>query len=245
MGALKKCYRLFLALALVAAGAALERVGVVDYLSDPYELKYTLHLLWQHVSMAAVSLGFATFLGLAIGIVFTRPGFRRFSGVVMYVVGLGQTIPSLAIIALVLTVLGVGFETAVFALFAYSILPVARNTLAGIRSVPEWIIGAARGMGMPNRSILFQVELPNAMQVILTGFRVSLVMNIGTAALAYLVGAGGLGEHIFTGINLSRPDKLLAGAVPTTLLALSADYLAGGLGKILIPRGLRIEKEGR
>lgn len=240
---LGKAYRFLLVILLIAAGVFIERAGLIEYLSDPYELAHTLRLIVQHLTMVGVSMLIATFLGLTVGIVFTRPGFRRYTGVVMYVVGLGQTIPSLAVIAIAMSFLGIGFKPAVFALFVYSVLPIARNTLAGINAVPSWIIDAAKGMGMTNRRILFQVELPNAMKVILTGFRVSLVINIGTAALAFLIGAGGLGEHIFTGIDLMRPDKLLAGAVPTTLLALLADYLVELFGLLVIPRGIRMSRE--
>jgi osmoprotectant transport system permease protein len=227
-------------MAFLAAGVALERFGVISYLSDPYELHYTWSLVVQHCWLVAVSMVFATSLGLTVGILFTRRSLRRFSGAVMYTVGLGQTIPSLAVIALAMSFLGIGFKPAVFALFVYSILPIARNTLSGIRSVPSWIIDAARGMGMPGWRILLEVEIPNAMKVILTGFRVSLVINIGTAALAFLIGAGGLGEHIFVGIDLMRPDKLLAGAIPTTLMALFADSLVSLLSLALVPRGLRL-----
>lgn len=241
--ALRKAYRFFLILLLLAAGVFLERVGLIAYLSDPYELHYTLRLAGEHLAMVAISMAMATVLGLAVGIVFTRPRFRRFAGIVMYIVGLGQTIPSLAVIALAMSFLGIGLKPAIFALFVYSVLPIARNTLAGITAVPGWILDAARGMGMTNTRILFEVELPNAMKVIVTGFRVSLVINIGTAALAFLIGAGGLGEHIFMGIDLMRPDKLLAGAIPTTLLALFADYLVEVLSLLVIPRGLRLQEE--
>ncbi|MFO7984295.1 MAG: ABC transporter permease [Desulfatiglandaceae bacterium] len=236
-----KGYRMFLILLLIAVGVGLDRVGLIGYFSDPYELAYTLHLMGQHMTMVAVSMTLATAAGLGVGIVFTRPVFRRLAGIIMYIVGLGQTVPSLAVIALAMSFLGIGFKTAVFALFVYSILPIARNTLAGITSVPPWMIDAAKGMGMSNTRILWEVELPNAMQVILTGFRISLVINIGTAALAFLIGAGGLGEQIFTGIDLMRPDKLLAGAIPTILLALGCDFMVELLGFILIPKGLRFK----
>ena len=235
-----KVYRFSFFVILLIAGISLERAGLIDYLSDPYEFRCTLHLIAQHIWMVFISMFIATVLGLTVGITFTRPRLKRYAGMVMYIVGLGQTIPSLAVIALAMGFLGIGFKTAVFALLIYSILPIARNTLAGINAVPPWIIDAARGMGMPSTRILFQVELPNAAKVILTGFRVSLVINIGTATLAFLIGAGGLGEHIFTGINLMRPDKLLAGAIPTTLLALSADYMVEILGLLIIPKGLRL-----
>ncbi|MFW6236472.1 MAG: ABC transporter permease, partial [Desulfovibrionales bacterium] len=135
-----------------------------------------------------------------------------------------------------------GSKPAIFALFVYSTLPIARNTLAGILAVPSSYLDAARGIGMSPMRILFEVELPNAMTVILTGVRIALVINIGTAALGYLIGAGGLGDLIFTGINLMQPEKLLAGALPTTLLALAGDYLVELAGLVLIPRGLRLAK---
>jgi osmoprotectant transport system permease protein len=136
--------------------------------------------------------------------------------------------------------LGIGMKPAVFALTIYSILPIARNTLAGITAVPPELIDAGKGMGMPPMKILMEVEIPNAMKVILTGFRVALIINIGTAALAYVIGAGGLGDLIFTGISLMQTDKLLAGAIPVTLLALFADFLSELLGLSLISRGLRL-----
>ncbi len=238
-----KVYRFLLMILLLVLGISLERTGLIEYLSDPYELAYTFNLLKQHLWMVSISMTMATILGLGIGILFTRPDFKRYAGIAMYIVGLGQTIPSLAVIALAMSIVGIGFKAAVFALFIYSVLPIARNTMAGIRAIPSWMIDAARGMGMPDRHILFQVEIPNAMNVILTGFRVSVVINIGTAALAFLIGAGGLGEHIFIGIDLMRPDKLLAGAIPTILLALIADYLCELLGFVIIPRGLRLGQE--
>ena len=236
-----KAYRFIFVLILLLGGIALERFGVIDYLSDPYEMHYTLSLIGQHIILVAVSMLMATVLGLGVGIIFTRSRFKKYAGIVMYVVSLGQTIPSLAVIALAMSFLGIGFKPAIFALFIYSVLPIARNTLAGITAIPIWIIDAAKGMGMSNARILFQIELPNAMKVILTGFRISLVINIGTAALAFLIGAGGLGELIFVGIDLMRPSQLLAGALPVTLLALLADYLVELLGLFLIPRGLRLK----
>lgn len=239
---LGRIYRLFMVVLLLAAGVAMERTGLLSYLSDPFEYAYTLTLIRQHVVMVAAAMVLATALGVSVGIIFTRASMKRYAGIVMYIVGLGQTIPSLAVLAIVMSFMGIGFRPALFALFVYSVLPIARNTLAGINAVPNWMLDAAKGMGMNNRQILLQVELPNAMQVMLTGFRVSLVICIGTAALAFLIGAGGLGEHIFMGIDLMRTDKLLAGAVPTILLALLADYLCEFLGLLLIPKGLRLEQ---
>lgn len=238
-----KAYRFTLLVILVASGVFIERTGFIKYLSDPFEMHFTINLILQHINMVIVSMSAAAFIGLTIGIIYTRPKFKKYSGVVMYIVGLGQTVPSLAVIAISMSFIGIGFKAAVFALCIYSVLPIARNTLAGISSVQSWIIDAARGIGMSECRILFQIEIPNAMKVILTGFRVALLINIGTASLAFLIGAGGLGDHIFTGISLMRMDKILAGAIPTTLLALFADYLCGLLGFLIIPKGLRIDEK--
>ena len=240
---MKVCLRIYhvvLALLLVAAGVVIERVDFVDYCMVRENWEEILRLAGQHVKLVAVSMALATVTGVTIGVLFTRRWFRPAAGVIMYIVGLGQTIPSLAILALVMGVLGLGAKTAIFALYIYSVLPIARNTLAGITSVPPPMIDAARGMGMSPARILVSVELPNAMRVILTGFRVALIINIGTAALAYLINAGGLGELIFTGIKLWKPEKQLAGTLPVIFLALSADFLCGLLRYALIPRGLRL-----
>jgi osmoprotectant transport system permease protein len=228
---------------LLAAGVAAERTGLLAYVFDPYEYPYILSLIWQHLYLVAISMALATAVGLSLGILLTREHFKKFAGVCMYIVSLGQTIPSLAVIALAMSFLGIGAKPAIFALTIYSILPIARNTLAGIIAVPPPLINAARGMGLPPGRILWEVELPNAMQVIITGFRVALIINIGTAALASLIGAGGLGDLIFSGISLMEPDKLLAGAIPVTFMALIGDFLCDLGGLILIPRGLRLAEK--
>jgi osmoprotectant transport system permease protein len=237
-----KLYRLTIAIIILIAGVTFERTGLIGLLSDPYEYPVIMELFIQHLYLVGLSMGFATIIGITAGIVLTRRRFRRYAGICMYIIGLGQTIPSLAVLALAMSFLGIGTKPAVFALTIYSILPIARNTLAGITAVPSELIDAGKGMGMPPMKILMNVELPNAMEVILTGFRVALVINIGTAALAYVIGAGGLGDLIFTGISLMQTDKLLAGAIPVTLLALFADFLSELLGLLLVSKGLRLSK---
>jgi osmoprotectant transport system permease protein len=240
---LKRIYGIIISLLLVAAGVALQRTGTISIFSDPYAYPELLRLLGQHLYLVGVSMIIATVIGLSVGIVLTRPRFRAFSGIVMYIVSLGQTIPSLAVLALVMTFLGIGAKSAIFALTIYSLLPIARNTLAGINAVPASIIDAARGMGMTSTGILWQVEIPMALTVILTGFRVALVINIGTTALAYLIGAGGMGDWIFTGINMMMTDKLIAGALPVTLLALFADFLIEIIRVMMVSKGLRMTEE--
>jgi osmoprotectant transport system permease protein len=239
----QRANRFFLVLILLGAGIMAERVGLIKYVTDPYEYPLIVRFFWQHMYMVAYSMAIATVFGLAAGIILTRKRFKKLAGVVMYIIGLGQTIPSLAVLALAMSFLGIGTKPAVFALTIYSILPIARNTLAGIIAVPPPMIDAARGMGMPAWRILFEIELPNAMNVIITGFRVALIINIGTAALAFLIGAGGLGDLIFSGISLMRTEQLLAGAIPVTLMALVADFLCEILGLLLISKGLRLAEE--
>ncbi|HDQ40622.1 MAG TPA: ABC transporter permease [Desulfonatronum sp.] len=240
MSTTTKGYRFFLLALFFIMGIGAERVGLIEYYSDPWEQEYVLFLVRQHLHLVLISMGMAIVTGLAAGIFVSRKKFKKYAGIVMYVIGLGQTIPSLAVLAIVMSFLGIGSKPAIFALFIYSTLPIARNTLAGILSVSPAIIDAAKGIGMTPRKILFQIELPNAMNVILTGIRVALVINIGTAALGYLIGAGGLGDLIFTGINLMQTDKLLAGALPVILLALIGDYLIELIGVIIIPKGIRL-----
>ncbi|MEA3487079.1 MAG: ABC transporter permease [Thermodesulfobacteriota bacterium] len=239
---LGKLYRVILAVAILTAGVVVERTGLIEYLSDPYEYPVIMELFMQHLYMVTLSMSFATIIGITAGILLTRQRFRRYAGICMYIIGLGQTIPSLAVLALAMSFLGIGTKPAIFALTIYSVLPIARNTLAGITAVPPDLIDAGKGMGMPPLKILMEVEIPNAMKVILTGFRVALIINIGTAALAYVIGAGGLGDLIFTGISLMQTDKLLAGAIPVTLLALFADFLSELLGVALISKGLRLSE---
>ncbi|MFT5701645.1 MAG: osmoprotectant transport system permease protein [Desulforhopalus sp.] len=237
-----KFYRFSIAVIILIAGVTFERTGLIELLSDPYEYPVIMALFSQHLYMVSVSMVFATIIGVTAGVLLTRQRFRKYAGICMYIIGLGQTIPSLAVLAIAMSFMGIGMKPAIFALTIYSILPIARNTLAGITAVPPELIDAGKGMGMPPIKILMEVELPNAMSVILTGFRIALVINIGTAALAYVIGAGGLGDLIFTGINLMQTDKLLAGAIPVTLLALFADFLSELLGLVLISKGLRLSE---
>jgi len=239
---LTKLYRIIIVVFILILGVTFERTGLIELLSDPYEYPVIIELCIQHLYMVSLSMTFATIIGITAGILLTKQRFRKYAGVCMYIIGLGQTIPSLAVLALAMSFLGIGMKPAVFALTIYSILPIARNTLAGITAVPPELIDAGKGMGMSPMRILMEVELPNAMEVILTGFRIALIINIGTAALAYVIGAGGLGDLIFTGISLMQTDKLLAGAIPVTLLALFADFLTELLGCALVSKGLRLSR---
>ena len=241
MTLIPKIYRYALFGILFFCGIKAQQIGLVEYLSDPFEMEYVLELIRQHLILVGSSMLMATIIGLGAGILLTRDCLKRYTPTVMYVLSLGQTIPSLAVIAISLSFLGIGVKPAIFALTIYSILPIARNTLAGIQAVPSGITDAARGIGLTPFQTLLAVELPNAASVILTGFRIALVINVGSAPLGFLVGGGGLGDLIFTGIDMMLPVKLLAGAIPTTLLALMGDYACELIGLAVIPKGLKTQ----
>ena len=156
----------------------------------------------------------------------------------MQMLNVGTTIPTLAVLALSMTFLGIGVTPAIFALWLASLLPIVRNTYVGIRDVPGTLIEVAAGMGMKPVQILFWIELPNALMVILAGIRTALAINVGTAPLAFLIGGGGLGELIFTGISLDEPTIMLAGAIPTALLAIFIDFFINRVTIWVVPRGI-------
>jgi osmoprotectant transport system permease protein len=211
--------------------------GAFQFMIDhPNDLSY---LLGQHLKLVGLSSFLAVALALPVGIIVTRPRFKKFDWIAINFANVGQTIPSLAILALMMTYLGLGYVTAVFALWINSLLPILRNTVTGIESVNSAILDAGKGMGMTQGQILWKLELPNALYAILAGIRTAIVINVGTAALAFLIGGGGFGDLIFTGIALYDTGIMLAGAIPTILLAISIDFLLGKLEKTIIPKGLQ------
>ena len=219
-----------------AAGATLQAKGL---LSGLYSYRTdVLYLVRGHLYLALASGLLAILIGIPIGILLTRRRFLLLGMVLGQVVNLGTTIPTLAILALAMTVLGLGAPSAIFGLTALTLLPIVLNTAAGLNAVPRHLIEAARGMGMRPHQILLQVELPNALYVMLAGIRTALAIDIGTVPLAFLIGGGGLGELIFSGIDLNEPTMLLAGAIPTTLLALGVDRLIGLVQFFVVPRGV-------
>jgi osmoprotectant transport system permease protein len=183
----------------------------------------------EHLTIVAASLALAVPMGVLLGIIASRERFRSIRSPLLYLLGLGQTIPSLAIIALAVGILGIGMWPAIVAIVLYCLLPIARNTASGLDSVSPDVIDAARGMGMMGSQILRRIELPLAAPFIMAGIRTATVFAVSAAALAYLIGGGGLGDFIFSGIALFRPEAMLAGAIPVALLALVADW---GLGWI-------------
>ena len=195
----------------------------------------------QHLELVFVSSLFTIPTGLFFGILVTRDDFRELLPLINNLVNSGQTVPTIAIVAIMAPIIGFGFWPAIIALVAYGLLPVVRNTIAGIEAVSDFIIDSARGMGMTPGQILFRIELPIASRIIMAGIRTSMVINIGTATLGAYVGSGGLGTPIASGLSMTVDAFIILGAIPAALLAILVDYVLGRLEFVLTPRGLQIE----
>src|SRR5918997_4942201 len=185
------------------------------------------------IELAAVSTAIVVTLSVTTGILLTRPFARHVSPFVIGLANIGQAVPSIGVLAFLAIVWNVGFWPCIVALVAYSFLSILRNTMVGLRQVDRSTIEAARGMGMTKMAVLFRIELPLAVPIILAGIRTALIINVGTATLAAFVDAGGLGTVIDRGIRLGRDSVLIVGSVLTGVLALSIDWLAGVAEDIL------------
>ncbi len=194
--------------------------------------------LEQHLSITFWATAFTVLIAVPLGIVLTRPRYRRFGGPVLAVATSGQAIPAFGLLVLAFAWLGRGQWTTIWALTLFTLLPVIRNTMVGLDQVDSAVIEAGRGMGLTRRHVLRQIEIPLAVPVILAGIRTALVITVGMATLAFLIGGGGLGATINAGIGLSRDLVLVTGAGLTALVALSVDWLAALIEKALRPRGL-------
>ena len=196
--------------------------------SEFFLVKYGSEILQEtstHLLLVGVSIGIATLVGIPLGILITRKTNLRQP--ILGIANILQTIPSLALFGFLISVPiigGIGAKTAIIALTLYSFLPIIRNTYTGIISVDPAIREAGRGMGMTDKQLLLQVEIPLALGVILAGVRVATVIAIGVATIAAAIGAGGLGVFVFRGIAMVNNDLILAGAVPAAVLAILADW---------------------
>lgn len=182
-----------------------------------------LELLQQHLELVVAAELLAIAFAVPLGIVATRSD--RLKGPILSFGNVAQTVPTLAIIALVFPLLGLGFKPALVGLFAYAILPIITNTITGIEDIEAETIEAAKGMGMTDNQILRRIELPLAIPVIFAGIRTSSVINVGTAYLAFFIGGGGLGLWVVGGIRLYNMPQVLAGAIPGALLAIAMDSI--------------------
>ena len=198
------------------------------------------HWIGRHLELAGISLLLSIIIGLPLGIAASRGGALGHG--ILAIVGMIQTIPSLALLALLVPVpfLGISATTAIVALFLYGLLPIVRNTATGLQDIPPALRDSAIALGLEPAARLRKIYLPLASRTILAGIKTSAVINIGTATLAALIGAGGLGEPILSGLNLNDNATILEGAIPAALLALLVQGLFDLLDRFLIPRGLRL-----
>lgn len=198
-----------------------------QFLGEQHEKLFTQ--LLQHLGLTFLSLVFAVVIGLPLGILIVRK--RVLANIVLGIAGVLQTVPSIALLGFMIPAFGIGITPAIVALLIYALLPIVRNTYTGVSQVDPQVFEAAKALGMNRKQILFKVELPLAMPVILAGIRTATVINVGVATLASFVAAGGLGEFIFGGISLNNTNMILAGAIPAALLAVFLDQLIAVLQK--------------
>jgi osmoprotectant transport system permease protein len=200
---------------------------------------------YEHVYLVLIAMAVATFVALPLGIFLSRTRWQRFASGVMTAAGMIQTVPSLALMVFIyvlfkrLLLPTIGPLPGIVALVLYALLPILRNTYTGIRQVDPAIIEVARGMGMRPRQILFLVQIPLSLPVIMAGIRISTVWSIGVATLATLIGAGGLGDLIMQALRTTDMVLLLAGTIPAALLAVLFENLLGWVEKWLTPKGMR------
>lgn len=192
-------------------------------------------LVVQHLEIVLLSSALTLLVGLPLGVWVTRESGRDFRDLVAAIVDFGQSFPPVAVLALMVPAFGFGLVPAIVALFLYGLFPVVSNAVAGIEAVPAAVLDSARGMGMGKWRILFEVELPLAARVIMAGIRTSVIINVGTATVAAITGAGGLGGPIVSGINLQNYAFVLEGAVAAAALAIIADAGLAQVETLLAP----------
>jgi len=193
--------------------------------------------LLQHIYLVIFSVLIGILFSMPVGILLSRH--KKAAEKILAVVGIVQTIPGLVMLGLALIVLGVGNTPALVVLSIYSVLPILRNTYTGLTEVQPGLIEAGRGIGMTSAQLLFRVQLPLAMPSIISGIRISTVYIVSWAALAGLIGAGGLGDLIWTGLSTYNTNYILAGAIPSAILAFLFSGIIGGVQRLATPRGLR------
>lgn len=213
-------------------------MGWLDYTMQNQE--EFIQLLTQHFMITGIVAFLTILVGVPLGIYVTRS--RHLGGHIMSLANAGQAIPTFAVFGLVIPFMGIGLKPAIFGLFIYGILPILRNTYLGITTVDKSLLEAGRGMGMTSAQLLRRVEIRLALPVIMAGIKTSVVICIGTAALASFIAAGGLGDWIVRGIAMMDSDMILAGVIPTAGLAILADTLLGRVEHALVPRGIRQRK---
>lgn len=191
----------------------------------------------EHLYLSFVSILIGILISVPLGIFISR--LKKIAEFVIGITAVFQTIPSLALFGFLLPVFGIGSTPAIIALMVYALLPILRNTYTGIVGVDDALIQAGKGMGMTSAQILWKIELPLALPVIMAGIRTATVLTIGVATLATFIGAGGLGDVIYRGLSTLNNELVLAGAIPAAVLAIFFDSILKGIEKLVTPKGLR------
>ena len=194
----------------------------------------------EHFYISLLALLLAMIVAIPLGILLTRT--KKLAKVVLSIASVLQTVPSLAVLALMIPFLGVGKLPAILALFIYILLPILNNTYIGINNVDKNVKAAGLSMGMTKFQEMFMIELPLAISVIMSGVRLSSVYAISWATLASFIGAGGLGDFIFNGLNLYEPDLIIGGAISVTLIALIMDFVLSKVELWVTPKGLKVSR---
>ena len=229
---------IFFAILAAAAGAVWFYSDFDFQTADILEPSKLVSQTWEHMILTFWSTLIVLLIAIPLGILLTRPAFRKYSGPVLGLANGGQAVPAYGLLVLFAAWLGTDVSTAVVALTVFSILPVLRNTMVGLDQVDQAVIEAGRGMGLSKLQVLRQIELPLAVPVILAGIRIALVINVGTAALAFLIGAGGLGETINSGLKLRRDAAVFIGGSLVAMLALVIDFTAALAERYMRPSGV-------
>ncbi len=192
----------------------------------------------QHLAIAFGSTVLVIVIAIPLGILLTRQPLRRYGPVIVSVANSGQALPAYGLLVLFLALMGQGARTVIVALALYALLPVLRNTMVGLDAVDRSVIEAGRGMGMTRMRVLQRIELPLAVPVILAGVRIAMILNIGMATLAFLIGGGALGITINSGLKLQQDPVIIVGAVLVAIVALTFDWVGAVAERYLRPRGV-------
>ena len=222
---------------LVAADCLRERFNIQLEVARESRFDKLLSTTWDHLSLVLVSLFAAVVVAIPLGIAAAK--MPRFGHVILGTIGVVQTIPSMAILVFMIPFLGIGYWPAIVALFLYSLLPIVRNTYSGLTGIPSALKESADVLGLAKSVQLWRIELPLASPMILAGIKTAAVINVGTATIGALIGAGGYGQPILNGIRLNNTRLILQGAIPAALLALIAQLLFEVIERHCVPKGLR------
>ncbi|MCO6216716.1 ABC transporter permease [Staphylococcus epidermidis] len=194
----------------------------------------------EHFYISMFALLLAIVVAVPLGILLSKT--QRTANVILTVAGVLQTIPTLAVLAIMIPIFGVGKTPAIVALFIYVLLPILNNTVLGVKNIDKNVIQAGQSMGMTKFQLMKDVEMPLALPLIISGIRLSSVYVISWATLASYVGAGGLGDLVFNGLNLYQPPMIISAAIVVTLLALVIDFILSLVEKWVVPKGLKVSR---